>query len=37
MTGIMQVMLGGFSAAKAIGQQAYTTAGTYSWVCPAGV
>lgn len=38
MTGIMQVMLGGsFAPPVAPGQQAYTTAGTYTWVAPVGV
>jgi hypothetical protein len=34
MTGIVQMMLAG---ANLRGQQVYTTAGTYSWVCPSGV
>lgn len=36
MTGIMQMLVGGRGGTPA-GQQAYTTAGTYTWVCPAGV
>ena len=35
--GAMQQILLGTSAAAVVGQQAYTTAGTYTWVAPAGV
>ena len=38
MSGILQGVLASIQAAAAApGQQAYTTAGTYSWVAPAGV
>jgi hypothetical protein len=37
MAGIHLLMLGAFATGAAPGQQAYTTPGTYSWLCPAGV
>jgi len=37
MTGILNVLVGSSGGAAAPGQQAYTTAGTFSWVAPAGV
>tara|TARA_R110000868_G_scaffold91306_1_gene253313 strand:- start:3026 stop:3859 length:834 start_codon:yes stop_codon:yes gene_type:complete len=37
MTGIINVLVGSGGAAAVTGQQAYTTAGTYSWVAPTGV
>ena len=37
MSAIQQLLLGGGVVGSAIGQQEYTTPGTYQWVCPAGV
>lgn len=37
MSGILSVLVGAGGAPVVTGQQAYTTAGTYSWVAPAGV